>query len=437
MVQNKRKSILLSAISGNVLEYYDFTVYAVFVAAIGHEFFPAGHGFSQTLSTLATFAVGFLTRPIGGIIFGYIADRYGRRVSLIISMLGMTIPTFTIGLIPGYEQIGIYAPVILVIMRLLQGMCISGEGAGAAIFILEHYQNLRPGFTAGLVHASGVGGTLLATIVGIILDQLFSDLDFAWRFAFILGGFMGIVGFYFRLRVSETPIFEMLAEKKRTLKAPFFHVIRSSWQAMLVTFALGGAASSVVYIVKTYIKIFHQEVLDFGETQSLIFVSYSAVVMIISMPLSGYISDHIGRFRMIVITSIAILIMAVPTFILLSSAETWKQILALTFIAMLGGFIAGTAYIFIISLFTPRERFTGVAFSYNSGVALFGGTSAAISIWLLKFTGIYYAPAFYLMATTSVFLILSYFMRDKINSLIETNLKPQAKNQGVVKQSKN
>ncbi len=421
----KRKSIFLSAISGNVLEYYDFTVYAVFVTAIGHEFFPSNHGFSQTLSTLATFAVGFITRPIGGIIFGYIADRYGRRVSLITSMLGMTIPTFTIGLIPGYEQIGLYAPVILVIMRLFQGLCISGEGAGAAIFILEHYENLRPGFTAGLVHASGVGGTLLATIIGIIIAQLFPDLDFAWRFAFILGGFMGIVGFYFRLRVSETPIFQMLSEKKRTLKSPFLHVIRTSWRSMIVTFALGGAASSVVYIVKTYVKVFHCEVMHLSETQALIYVSYSAIIMMISMPVSGYISDHIGRFRMIVITAISIIIMAIPSFVLLSCNEIWKQILALTIIAMLGGFIAGTAYIFIISLFSPKERFTGVAFSYNSGVALFGGTSAAISIWLLETTGIYYAPAFYLIATSSSFLILVYFMKDTIKSLIKANLTPK------------
>ncbi len=420
---SKRSSIFLSAISGNILEYYDFTVYGVFITAIGHDFFPSGHGFSQTLYTLATFAVGFLTRPIGGILFGYIADRYGRRVSLITSMLGMTIPTFIIGLIPGYEQIGLYAPLILVIMRLLQGLCISGEGAGAAIFILEHYQNLRPGLTAGLVHASGVAGTLLATIVGIILNQTFIGAEFAWRFAFILGGFMGIMGFYFRLRVAETPIFQMLAEKKRTLKSPFFHVVRTSWRSMLVTFALGGAASSVVYIVKTYIKTFHCEVMNLSETQALIYVSYSAIIMIISMPLSGYISDLIGRFRMIVITAFAIIVMAIPSFLLLSCHEIWKQIISLTIIAMLGGFIAGTAYIFIISIFSPRKRFTGVAFSYNSGVALFGGTSAAISLWLLEFTGLYYAPAFYLMSTASAFLILAYFMRKNIRRSIEQNLK--------------
>jgi MHS family proline/betaine transporter-like MFS transporter len=422
---NKRRSIFLSAISGNVLEYYDFTVYAVFSLAIGQAFFPSGSQVIQTLSSLSVFAVGFIMRPIGGIIFGYIADKYGRRVSLIISMLGMTMTTFTIGLIPGYSDIGYGAPVLLVIMRLIQGLCISGEGAGAAIFILEHYQNLRPGFTAGIVHASNIAGTLLASFVGIILEQLLPGLEFAWRFAFILGGIMGIIGFYFRLRVAETPIFEMLAEKKRTLKMPFMHVIRSSWPAMLITCCLGGSASSLVYIIKTYINIFYYEVLGFDKTTALIYLSYSSVIMMLTMPLSGYISDHIGRFKMIIIASITIVIAATPAFMLLASLEIWKQIVALTTIAMLGGFIAGTAYIFIISLFSAEERFTGVAFSYNLGVALFGGTSAVISRWLVEVTHLYHAPAFYVMITSLLFLAMAYSMKKTIIRLIDTNLKPK------------
>ena len=236
---SKRRSIFLSAISGNVLEYYDFTVYAVFSLAIGKAFFPGDNEVVQILSSLGVFAVGFVTRPIGGIIFGYIADRHGRRVSLITSMLGMTIPTFSIGLIPEYSQIGYLAPLILVIMRLIQGLCISGEGAGAAIFILEHYQHLRPGFTAGIVHASNIAGTLFATLIGILFATFIPNIEFAWRLAFMLGGVMGIVGFYFRLRVSETPIFTMLAEKKQTLRSPFFHVLKTAKKSMFITFVLG------------------------------------------------------------------------------------------------------------------------------------------------------------------------------------------------------
>ena len=420
---NKRKSIFLSAISGNILEYYDFTVYTVFSVAIGKAFFPDNSEIVQILSSLGVFAAGFVPRPVGGIIFGYVADKHGRRVSLITSMLGMTIPTFIIGLIPSYSEIGFLAPACLVLMRLLQGLCISGEGAGAAIFILEHYQNLRPGFTAGIVHASNIAGTLFAAIVGIIFAYFFPKLDWAWRFAFIFGGLMGLVGFYFRLKVAETPIFLMLSKKKQTLKAPFLNVLKNAKTSMFVTFCLGACASSIVYLIKTYINIYHCNVLRFDDTIARAYLAYSSIVMMIAMPISGHISDVIGRFRMITISAISVFILAAPCFILLSYENIFQQFTALTLLAILGGMIAGSAYIFIISLFSPEQRFSGVAFSYNLGIALCGGTSAVISRWLVEITGLYYAPSLYIMLTSSIFLTVIYIMRNSIKKLLDINLK--------------
>ena len=420
---SKCRSVFLSAISGNILEYYDFTAYAVFSLAIADAFFPGGSQYTKVLLSLSVFAVGFVTRPIGGILFGYIADKHGRRVSLIISMLGMTLPTLIIGLIPSFYEIGYFAPATLVAMRLLQGLCISGEGAGAAIFLLEHYQNLRPGFTAGVVHASNIAGTLLATLVGIVLDYFFYDIDFAWRFAFILGGMMGLIGFYLRLRVSETPIFILLAEKKKTLKVPFIHVLKTAKVSMIVTVALGACASSVVYLVKTYINIYHCDVLHYDGTTAKLYLAYMSIIMMICMPISGHFADSIGRFRMIRLAAFAVFVFALPCFSLLSREGVWQQITALTILAILGGSIAGTAYIFIISLFTPEQRFSGVAFSYNLGIAMCGGTSAAIARWLLETTGQYYAPAYYIMFTSSVFLLVTFLMRYEIRELLDVNLK--------------
>jgi MHS family proline/betaine transporter-like MFS transporter len=415
---SKPKSVFLSAISGNILEYYDFTVYSVFSAVIGRTFFPVSSDFINMILTLGVFAVGFLTRPIGGIFFGYIGDKYGRRVSLIISMLGMTIPTFTIGLIPSYYDIGIYAPITLVILRLLQGLCISGEGAGAAIFILEHHQNLRPGFTAGLVHGSNIAGTLIATLIGIMIEQYFYHIDFAWRFAFILGGIMGLVGFYLRLRVSETPIFKMLAQQKKTLKAPFTNVVKTAWRAMFLTFCVGSVASSVLYLVKTYVNVYYHNVMHLDNKIALIYLLYTSCISMISMPLFGGLADIIGKFKMIFLASLSVLILALPTMISMSAPEIWQQIAALTVLGTLGGAISGAAYIFIISLFTPEQKFSGVGFSYNLGIAMFGGTSPIISRWLVEETGLFYAPAFYIMATSSTFLIIIYFMKNEIRRLI-------------------
>jgi MHS family proline/betaine transporter-like MFS transporter len=419
---SKRSSVFLSAISGNILEYYDFTVYAVFTLAIAQTFFPSDTPtYIKELLSLSVFAVGFVTRPLGGVVFGYIGDRFGRRIALIISMLGMTIPTFMIGLIPAYDTIGIYAPITLVLLRLIQGMCISGEGAGAAIFILEHYRNLRPGFTAGLVHGSNIAGTLLASCLGIILNYYFPATDFAWRFAFLLGGVMGIVGFYFRLRVAETPIFKKLAEKKKILKIPFIHVLQTAPQAIFVTFCLGGCASSIVYLVKSYTTIFFLKALNFDGTTALMLLSYASIVMMIAIPLSGYISDHVGRFKMIALSASAILLLSFPALYTMLYASTAYKMVALTILALLGGSISGSAYIFIISLFTPEQRFTGVAFSYNLGIAMFGGTSALISHWLVERTGLYYAPAFYISLTAGVFLAVIYITKDKIAELLREN----------------
>ncbi len=418
---SKPKSVFLSAISGNILEYYDFTVYSVFSSVIGHTFFPGSSDFIKIILSLGVFAVGFITRPIGGIFFGYIGDKYGRRISLIISMLGMTMPTFIMGLIPAYSDIGIYAPITLVIMRLLQGLCISGEGAGAAIFILEHHQNLRPGFTAGLVHGSNIAGTLIATFIGIIIEQYFYHIDFAWRFAFLLGGIMGLVGFYLRLRVSETPIFKMLAEQKKTLKSPFTNVIKTAWRAMLITICVGSVASSVLYLVKTYVNVYYHNVMGLDNTTALIYLLYTSFVAMVSMPLFGGLADIIGKFKMLSLASLSVFILILPTMISMSAPEMWQQILALTVLGALGGAISGAAYIFIISLFTPEQKFSGVGFSYNLGIAIFGGTSPIISRWLVEKIGLFYAPAFYIMTTSSIFLIIIYLMKNEIRYLINKN----------------
>lgn len=419
---NKRSSIFLSAISGNVLEYYDFTVYAVFSMALGKTFFPNDSELTQVLSSLGIFAAGFVTRPIGGIIFGYIADKYGRRVSLIISMLGMTIPTFTIGLIPTYAEIGYFAPIILVLMRMVQGLCISGEGAGAAIFILEHYQNLRPGFTSGIVHASNIAGTLLATIVGILLAYFMPEVDFAWRFAFILGGLMGLIGFYFRLKAGETPIFAAIAAKKKTSNVPFLEIVKTAKKPMIITCCLGACASSIVYLIKTYVNIYYCHILHLDDTIARAYLAYSSIIMMLFMPIAGHLSDVIGRFKMVICSAVAILVLVLPCFILLAYESVLYQLIALTILAILGGMIAGGAYVFIISLFSPEHRFSGVAFSYNLGIALCGGTSAGISRWLLEITGLCYAPAFYIMFTSAIFLLVVYYMKGSVINLLNSNM---------------
>ncbi|MCC2646409.1 MAG: proline/betaine transporter [Rickettsiaceae bacterium] len=414
MIQRNR--ILFSAISGNVLEYYDFTVYSIFSIVIGKTFFPESSEYLQNLLSLAVFALGFLTRPIGGIIFGYIGDHYGRRIALICSMLGMTLPTFAMGLIPSFNDIGYLAPILLIIMRLFQGLCISGEGTGAAIFVLEHMHNFRPGLITGFVHGSNIAGTLMASFIGLFIENYLSKhYEDAWRFAFLLGGFLGLMGFYLRLWVNETPIFEKMASTKKVLRAPFKSVLQTAFPLLVLTFFVGGTASSIVYLVKTYINNFYNGVMHLDNTSALLYLSFTSIVMMITMPISGALSDKYGKIKVIITATALIFTFAIPVLYLMSSEHQIFQLTALACLGILAGLISGTAYIFVISLFTPEQRYTGVGFSYNLGVAVFGGTSPMIARWLVENTGLLYSPAFYIMITSGLLLlILKYYISKNI-----------------------
>ncbi len=412
----QRTRILFSAISGNILEYYDFTVYSIFSIVIGKTFFPESSEYIQNLLSLAVFAIGFITRPIGGIIFGYIGDIYGRRIALICSMLGMTIPTFAMGLIPSFNEIGYLSPALLVIMRLSQGLCISGEGTGAAIFVLEHLHNFRPGLITGFVHGSNIAGTLMASFVGILINNyLYEYYEEAWRFAFLLGGVLGLLGFYMRLWVSETPVFENIASRKKLLLAPFTSVLKTAYPFVILTFFLGGAASSIVYLVKTYINNFYSSIMHMDNTSSLLYLSFTSIIMMCTMPISGALSDRFGKIKILVISTSLIFILSTPVLYLMSTNNSAYQLLALAALGIFAGLVSGTAYIFVISLFTPEQRYSGVGFSYNLGIAVFGGTSPMIARWLVETTGKLYSPAFYLMFTSGLFLLIIYFyLRNKI-----------------------
>ena len=200
-------------------------------------------------------------------------------------------------------------------------------------------------------------------------------------------------------------------------------MVTTAKRAMFVTFCLGGVASSIVYLVKTYVNVFYQDVLHLDNKTALIYLAYTAFVMMIAQPISGGIADRIGRFRMITLSSIAILILILPTLLFMATDIMWQQLMALTVLGIVAGGVSGTAYVFIISLFKPEQRFSGVGFSYNLGIAMFGGTSPIISRWLVEVTGLFYAPAFYIMTTSGIFLIIIYYMRHTIRSLINNNYK--------------
>jgi MHS family proline/betaine transporter-like MFS transporter len=409
---SSKGSVFWAAVVGNLLEYYDFTVYVVFTIEISKAFFPSSSNFSQIWGALMAFAFGFLARPLGGVVLGYVGDRFGRRTALLASAIGMTSSTFAIGVLPNYETIGFFSILLLCIFRLIQGFCISGEGTGAAIFILEHSKVKRLGLMAGIVHSTNMGGTLLAIFVSFALKHFFPQYqDFIWRFAFIFGGLFGLFALFLRWHVAETPIFAIMKQQRGRVKDDIMSVVRSSWHKMFLTFVIGSFTSSMVQFIKGYIGVYYQEEMGLSSHLSLMYLMYNSVVLMISMMVFGGLGDIFGKSRILIGSGAMAIIFAFPALWFMSSADTLYHIIGFTILDVIAGAASASAYAFVISIFEPSQRFFGVSVSYNLGIAIFGGTSPAIAKLLLNLIGDPYAPAYYIIVLSILFLISMFKMK--------------------------
>lgn len=411
----KKRKIVGPAIVGNIVEYYDFGLYAVYTQTLGRLFFPVDDPFLQSLLVFATFAVGFFMRPLGGIVFGYIGDKMGRKTSLTISIMGMAISTFVIGILPSHEQIGLLAPMILILVRLFQGLCVGGEGAGVAIFVLEHLEGYRPGFIGSIVMASNMVGTLLAVFAGIFLNQ-FCGGDDCWRYAFIMGGATGLVGLYMRYQLGETPEFIEKKKNKEIVKHPIIDVLKNHFPSVLMVMALGGSTTAVAYTIRGYLKTFFETVMQYSEQDSLYFTSFALFVMIILLPMFGAVSDRTGYKKFLYIVCWSILFTIIPCYMMLANPEKSVLLvfLGLLLLSTLAAGICAPAYSYAIKAFEVELRFSGVAFSWNLGIAILGGTTPMISIFLSEKISVI-APAYYIMAVTGFFMITKFLTRKRHN----------------------
>jgi MHS family proline/betaine transporter-like MFS transporter len=296
MARKKKPStlkIVTAAIIGHALEFFDFTIYAVFAITIGKQFFPHASEFAQILSSMGAFAAGFLMRPIGGVVFGHIGDKFGRRTSLTISVLLMAILTFLIGILPDYHSIGILAPILLVMIRLVQGLCVGGEGVGASVFVLEHLNKLKPGLVGGIVNSALTFGILLAILTGYFLTSMYGEDSEAWRYAFILGGLFGIVGLYIRLSVDETPEFEEIKRNNKIIQLPIVEVFKHNLNSVILTIAIGAFTSTSNYMIMSYLNVFYKSVMKFDASTALLYSVLGNFLLVVFLVVGGMISDRV------------------------------------------------------------------------------------------------------------------------------------------------
>ncbi len=412
----KKKKVVSSTVVGNIVEYYDFGIYAVFAHLIGAQFFPTDNQYTQTLYSWMVFALGFMTRPIGGIIFGYIGDKIGRKSALTLSIIGMAICTLAIGILPGYSQIGVAAPVILITIRLCQGICIGGEGAGSAIFILEHLQGYKPGLIGSIVMASNMVGTLLAFFISMLITHFFGDQEQSWRYGFYLGAMMGVTGLYMRYNLEETPVFRQSAQMRKDVDIPLFQVITRQWRNLIVVAFLGGVTSSMAYTIRGHMKHFFAH-LGYAETETLYLTMFALLNFIIMLPIFGILADRVGYKRFFYTVCYATVLMVTPIFYMFSSLDIAIVLFGLFLFSCLTAAICAPAYPYAISSFAPGLRYSGVAFSWNLGIAIFGGTMPGISTFLVR-TFNDQAPSYYISLLALSFMTVKYLFTSGENKRI-------------------
>lgn len=414
--------IVCAAMSGHVLEFFDFTIYAVFAVELGQIFFPNSSPFAQTISSLGVFAAGFLMRPLGGLVFGHIGDRYGRRLALTISVVAMALITLIIAFLPGYATLGIIAPVILVILRMIQGLCIGGEGAGSSIFVLEHLSNLKPGLVGGIVNGSLTLGILLAVMTGFLLNTYFPNDPQVWRYAFFLGGIFGFVGLYLRLSVEETPAFKKIQQEDKIVELPIKDVFQNNIKSVTLTIAAGALTSTSAYLIMTFLGVFFKTVMEYDSIAALEYGMVGNFLLMVFLPIMGAVSDRIGYTKTMVIFSILGMICSTPIFMMISQDNNAMIIAGIFLLSLISAGIYAPLYPFMLRMFTPEQRYSGIACSLNIGIAVFGGLTTVACIWLIDATGHNFAAAYWWSFACAVFIVtLMITKKTTLTKLVKIN----------------
>ena len=404
-----RRAIVAATI-GNLLETYDFAVYGFFAIIISRLFFPAGDETVSLLLTVATFGVGFLMRPIGAVVLGTLADRHGRKFALSATILMMAIGTALIGLAPTYASIGVWAPGIIVLARLIQGFSAGGEIGTATAFLVEHAPPARRGFFASWQQASQAGALLLGSLVGAATTGLLSPANlesWGWRVPFLLGLLIGPVGFYIRKHTHEAEEFQRAL---RDRPSPSLGVVlRLHRRSISTGFGITIAWTVCTYFFLIYMPTYAVRQLHVPQSTALLANGIGLCVLLVLAPAFGALSDRIGRRPLLLGSAAAIVTLTYPLLALLSAAPSplALTLFQIAFAALIAAF-TGAAPAAMAEICPPEVRSTGVSIAYNFAVTIFGGFAPFIATWLIATTGYALAPAWYVTAATALSAVMIF-----------------------------
>ena len=398
---------VIAGVVGNVLEWYDFALFGFFALQIGTHFFPADDPTASLLAAFGTFAAGFVMRPIGGALFGWVGDRFGRKQALIWSVMAMAFPSFLIGVLPSEASIGLAAPILLLVFRLLQGLAVGGEYMASAVFLVEGAEAGRRGWMGSWGPLGATAGTLLGSAAGTIVNVTMSPeavMAYGWRIPFIVGLAVGLGGLAIRRHFVER------VPHQAPAKSPLAEAFRLHWRAMLHLMSLIAGICVGFYTVFVYATTWLAQVTDLPARTAFGINTLAMAVSLFVLLAAGWASDRLGRRPVLLVTAGALALLAYPLMALMARGEPAGVLAGHLGLAVLVAANGGAIPATMAELAPWRVRCTVLSVAYNAGMALLGGTTPLVAEWLLTRTGVTLAPAMYLAGAAAVACVGAFLL---------------------------
>ena len=428
------RKVAVSSFLGNFIEWFDYASYSYFATTIALVFFPTDNHTVAMLQTFGVFALSFILRPIGALFWGSYGDKKGRKAALAHSIMFMSGASFLIGCLPSYSVIGVGAPILLLLLRMVQGFSASGEYAGAATFLGEYAPTSKRGIYCSLIPASTAIGLLAGSTLATLMTANMNSsamVGWGWRVPFLLAGPLGLIVLYIRTKLSDSPVYQSMNDalesksaasadgqvvSKSGMFAPLAELFHNHLKALIISFGACVLNAVGFYTVLTYLPTYLSDTVGMAAAQSSTITTICLVLYVALVFGMGHISDMFGRKKVLIGACVAFIVLTVPAFMALNTAQFWPVLIVE--LAMCATLTAndGTLSSYLTETFPTSVRFTGFAFSFNLANAIFGGTAPFIATWLIYTTGSSIAPAWYMVAVAAVALvamILSHENTDK------------------------
>ncbi|HAT2048210.1 TPA: MFS transporter [Legionella pneumophila] len=386
---------LFAGASGTALQWYDFALFGYFAPIIAATYFPNDNQFASLLSAFGVFAVGYLLAPIGSLFFGYIGDQYGRKRALTLSILAMALPTAMISIIPSYQYIGITAPLLITLLRVIQGFVASSEFTGSAIFLVEHAKPEKKALYGCLTSSAYSTGLILAGLAASFFTASFMP-DWGWRIGFGLALIAGILIFYLRTHVAETPEYENIAQHDKR-RVPFLAALKEAPLAVVGIIGIAWLVSIMTFGTYVFTATYLHSYFHISLGLATLIITLALAVDATLEPFIALLADKVGLLKVVRLGMVAMLVLSIPIFILLASGNVVLIAMGLVFMSIVIAITYAPLNAYMVSLFPHQYRYSGFGVAFNVGISLFGGTTPIVMMWLVNTTNNFISPAWYYM----------------------------------------